>query len=217
MEIWVVRHATTQANIEGRFQGRLEFPLNEQGRREAVQLAERLQKIEFADIYSSPLSRATETAEIIARGRRESTSCLPLIQEYCWGAIEGFTRQEIEERYPGLFSMYKDRWHTSVPGMESPRRFVSRIKAAGRFICSRRFLEDRLLLISHGRFINGFLMYMAGLNLENRWVFSPQPASVSVLESSPAGDRFMLKLFNDRCHLKRPPHIEQGKNPRAFI
>lgn len=202
MEIWVVRHATTQANMDGRFQGRREFPLSEQGRREAGLLSERLKEVVFTAVYCSPMSRARETAEAILRNREQDICYLPLIQEYSWGIIEGCTAKEVEDKYPELAeNIKKGWWHAAVPGKESKRRFFARIKATRTRICANLSAGDRVLLISHGRFINGFMCYMVGLNLNERWVLSPQPASISILQKNQGEELYKLKLFNDRCHL----------------
>jgi len=62
----LIRHGQTNWNIEGRYQGQSDAPLNETGRAHARDLGEKIQNNSFSAIYSSDLSRARETAEIIA-------------------------------------------------------------------------------------------------------------------------------------------------------
>ena len=64
--IYVVRHGQTDWNIEKRYAGRVNVPLNETGVSEAYELAVKLQKINFDVVFSSPLSRAYQTAKIIS-------------------------------------------------------------------------------------------------------------------------------------------------------
>jgi broad specificity phosphatase PhoE len=63
--IYVVRHGQTDWNLEGRFQGRIDIPLNEKGKNQAKKTKEKLEGIEFDKVFSSPLKRALETAQII--------------------------------------------------------------------------------------------------------------------------------------------------------
>ena len=62
MELYIVRHGKTDWNKECRFQGAKDIPLNEEGRAAAEKLHERLKDIHFDAVFSSPLSRAYETA-----------------------------------------------------------------------------------------------------------------------------------------------------------
>lgn len=64
--IYVVRHGQTDYNVEGRYGGRIDIPLNEEGRRQAEIVKELLKNIKFDLVFSSPLIRAYETANIIA-------------------------------------------------------------------------------------------------------------------------------------------------------
>ena len=63
--IYVVRHGQTDWNLEGRFQGRIDIPLNEKGKSQAKKTKEKLEGIKFDKVFSSPLKRALETAKII--------------------------------------------------------------------------------------------------------------------------------------------------------
>lgn len=68
MKIYLLRHGQTDWNIQGRLQGRMDIPMNENGRKQILEIAERLRELQFtADmIISSPLGRAKESAEIVA-------------------------------------------------------------------------------------------------------------------------------------------------------
>ena len=65
--VYLARHGQTAYNLEGRFQGQLPVPLDDTGRAQAAELAERAAGHDFVALWSSPLLRARETAEIVAR------------------------------------------------------------------------------------------------------------------------------------------------------
>lgn len=185
-------------------QGQMDFPLSNRGKKEAGKLAARLKEVEFSRIFSSTLRRARETAILIAqeRERELGINCLPLLREYGWGAFEGLTWEEVAFIYPDQYrKMQKNYWRTYIPGRESRRGFISRIKALGRRVDLFSGTEDAILFVTHARLINAFITYMIGEDLNQRWVYSPQSASISVLERKPAAQNFSLINFNDCRHL----------------
>jgi len=106
MEIWLIRHGTTTANQEGRFQGRLDYPLSDQGRCEADLLSRRLKNVGLLRPVSSPLLR-----------------------ECSWGAAEGLTQAEIQSYLlPPFFYAGRDRLKPSSWGGESERKLMSRAR-----------------------------------------------------------------------------------------
>src|SRR5207247_8662168 len=76
MRLLLVRHAESQGNLERRLQGRREFPLTMRGVAQAHALAERLVSLPLSAVYSSPVGRAVQTAEVIA-----AEACLDVISE----------------------------------------------------------------------------------------------------------------------------------------
>lgn len=93
------RHGQTDWNRERRCQGHTDIPLNEQGRREARQLRERLASIELDVVYTSDLARARETAEIALEGRDLPLVVTERLRETHMGEAEGLTVDEAMERF----------------------------------------------------------------------------------------------------------------------
>ena len=94
MNIFIVRHGQTDYNINGRYGGRLDVPLNEKGIDEAYEVKEKLKDIKFNKIYSSPLKRAYLTAKII---RNENIIKDERIMERSNGDLEGKLKSEITD------------------------------------------------------------------------------------------------------------------------
>lgn len=88
MEIVLVRHGETDWNLEGRLMGQKDIPLNDRGREQAEILRNKLADMSFDCCYSSPLSRAKETADIICRDRCD-VICDDNLKERFGGELEG--------------------------------------------------------------------------------------------------------------------------------
>ena len=94
MNIYIVRHGQTDWNVEGRYAGRQDIPLNKNGIEQAKIIKEELKNIKFDKIYSSPLIRAYETAKIICNGDIIKDE---RIIERCNGNLERKLKSEIKE------------------------------------------------------------------------------------------------------------------------
>jgi broad specificity phosphatase PhoE len=104
--ILLARHGETDWNRDSRFQGQADPPLNDAGRDQARALAERLAGESLEAVYSSPLHRALETAEIVAARLRLPVTILEPLREIDVGSWSGLTRAEVEARFPEAYA----RW-----------------------------------------------------------------------------------------------------------
>ncbi len=156
--ILLVRHGETDWNRENRFQGRADPPLNQKGRAQAVDLSVRLAAEELAAIYSSPLRRALETAEIVAAAHAQEAVTIDALQEVDVGAWEGLTRTEVEERYPEQFA----RWLDHEQGYEDGETYE---QLSGRVMPALLGFEEthpgeRILAVTHGGPIRAALAHV---------------------------------------------------------
>jgi broad specificity phosphatase PhoE len=131
----LVRHGETDWNADGRLQGHTDRPLSDFGRRQARQLADELVDEELEAIYSSDLSRARETAEILGKRLGLPVELDPDLREKDWGTWEGLTAVE------------RDR--VEFVG-ESTEEHQERILRALRRISERHPGEGRVLVVTHG-------------------------------------------------------------------
>src|ERR687891_2945889 len=99
--IILARHGETDWNLERRWQGHSDRPLNETGRAQAEALAEQLAGEPIAAIYSSDLMRAHETARIVASRLGRDVVAVPGLRERRFGSWEGLLDAEVEARFPG--------------------------------------------------------------------------------------------------------------------
>lgn len=146
--ILLARHGETDWNREGRFQGHADPPLNRTGRAQAVDLSVALMAEQLAAVYSSPLRRALETADVVAASHGLEPVPLDDLREVDVGSWSGLTRAEVEERFPAQFARWLDHgqgWEDGETYEEMGRRAVDallRVAAAHD--------GERVLAVTHG-------------------------------------------------------------------
>ena len=137
----LLRHSQSTWNAEGRWQGHADPPLSAEGKQAAKAAAPQYSQI--SRVVSSPLLRATETAEIIAESSGTShIATHPGLTERDLGEWTGLTRSEVEERWPGYLSGHK--WPESAETTEAFRKRVLEAihSIAGEF-------EEDVLVVAH--------------------------------------------------------------------
>ena len=157
-----MRHGQSTANAQGVWQGQMEFPLSEEGQRQAALAGRALSGTAYDAIYSSPLARAYETAEIIAREGGFAGEVVPVrgLMERHGGVLEGRTWPEQEQRNPEFAKKFlslpeEERW--AFAGAETDEQVMARFEAAMDEIRSRHPEGARLVVVSHGGAMRAFL------------------------------------------------------------
>jgi 2,3-bisphosphoglycerate-dependent phosphoglycerate mutase len=146
--ILLARHGETAWNRDNRFQGHADPPLNETGRAQAAELAAALAEEPLAAIYSSPLRRAFETAEIAGAPHRLEPVPVDALREVDVGSWQGLTRTEIEERFPAQFARwleYEQGWDDGETYDEMGVRVVAAL-----FDLAAAHEGEQILAVSHG-------------------------------------------------------------------
>lgn len=116
----LIRHGETDWNVEGRYQGQADPPLNARGREQAQRLAESLRDAGLEVLYASPLRRAWETALVVAQVLHLPLHEEPRLKEIHLGAWQGMWYKDICAQYPDLLKAWKERpWSVRPPGGES--------------------------------------------------------------------------------------------------
>lgn len=162
--ICVARHGETDWNKRGVLQGWLDVPVNELGRRQAGELAAAVADAGFSAVWSSPLVRARETAEIIAAALRlPPPSCHEGLKERHFGAIQGIPKDELAELNPALLEQILRRNPAAdfIDG-ESMDEFADRVLGAFSDIAAHRH-HHRVLVITHGWVMDVVTRHIGGL------------------------------------------------------
>ena len=118
--ILLARHGETEWNREGRFQGHADPPLNATGRAQAAELAAGLKGVELAAVYSSPLRRALETAELVAAEHGLEPVAVDALREVDVGFWEGLTRPEVEARFPEQLARWLEEF-SKFPSVQATK------------------------------------------------------------------------------------------------
>jgi broad specificity phosphatase PhoE len=146
--IFLARHGESDWNVARRFQGHSDRPLTERGREQAHALADLVASEEIEAVYTSPLSRARETAEIVAARVGLEPVALPELREVDTGSWSGLSRADVETRFPEGFT----RWRSGGSGWEDGETYeemAERVIGALRTIAEDH-PDGRVLIISHG-------------------------------------------------------------------
>lgn len=155
----LVRHGSTDWNIENRIQGCTDTPLNQQGREEIALLAEDLQGQGWEFIITSNLQRAQESGSILGAALQIPVFSYRELHERKFGPLEGMRFDEIDERYPeGIGTL-------SLPGLETRAEIEKRALQAMNCL-AELFPGRQLIILTHGGFLRAF--FRAGLGLERR-------------------------------------------------
>ena len=203
MLIFFVRHGLTDYNVQRRFQGTLNIPLNADGVFQAQTAAARCRALKLERIYHSTLARAAETAEIIA-----AASGAPLIpakgfNEVSLGAFQGLNHDEAKAQYPEAYANYfADRINAAPPDGESLYQVQQRALAALAEIEQDAKDCERIAVVSHGALLKSLLSGIAGIPLEHFARFDVSNGSISVVESV-GGSRRLITL-NAMAHFGDP-------------
>ena len=161
-EILLARHGETDWNRNSRFQGHADPPLNELGRGQAAELATNLAGEQLAAVYSSPLQRALETAEIVAEPHGLDATAVEGLREVDVGSWQGLTRDEVEHRFPQQFHRWLDYGRGWDDG-ETYEEMGERVVATLRELAACREGE-RIVAVTHGGPIRAALARAEGIS-----------------------------------------------------
>jgi 2,3-bisphosphoglycerate-dependent phosphoglycerate mutase len=164
-EIVLIRHGQTDYNLEFRFQGQIDVPLNALGLEQARRVSGRLAAERVDALYCSDLTRTRQTAAPSGELLAMDPVALAALREQHFGLLEGLVLAEVVERHPEHW----ERWSRhdpdyAVPGGESVREFHARAVAAIRDL-ARRHPGESLAVVTHGGVLDMIWRAARGLPL----------------------------------------------------
>lgn len=203
MKLLLVRHGESVGNLEGRMQGQFDSPLTDRGRDQARALLKRLQDEGWRPsiLYASDLSRAAETARILAEGLGAPVTFDARLREYDIGVLSGVVWREVEVLYPEVWRRRQQEGvDPEIPGEEGLDAFRRRVSSVVAGIVAAHREEETVAVVAHGGTLAMILVHLLGLAPRRPMPFALGNASLSIAEVGPRATR--LTLVNDTCHLK---------------
>jgi probable phosphoglycerate mutase len=193
--IFLIRHGETNWNKEGRFQGQIDIPLNENGKDQAKKTFEYLKNISFNKAFSSSMHRPYETAQIILQNNKDlKIEKIDSLVEISHGLWEGKLESEIREKWPLLLKNWHDKpQEVIMPEGESIKDVSERSIKAFEKICLSQKDNDLSLLVAHDAVNKTLICNILGINYSNIWMIKQGNGGITIID-----------LFNDA---NKPPVI----------
>ena len=186
--IFLIRHGETNWNKEGRFQGQIDIPLNENGKDQARKTSQYLSNVFFNKAFSSSMHRPYETAQIILQNNKDlEIEKIDSLIEISHGLWEGKLEVEIREKWPNLLK----NWHEKpeeviMPEGESIQDVSERSIEAFNKICLSQKDNDLTLLVAHDAVNKTLICKILGISCSNIWMIKQGNGGITVID-----------LFND--------------------
>ena len=183
-----------------RFRGQADLALDETGRRQAEAAALRLTGEQVAAIYSSPLKRALQTADAIAKQLKLPVQPWEGLIDIDFGSFQGLSAEEASKKDSKLFTMWLEQPHlVHFPEGESLDIVRQRVLAAVEGLASKH-VDQTVILVSHTVVCRVLMCAMLGLDNSHFWQVRQDVNAINIFELRDGAP--LVTLVNDTCHLK---------------
>ncbi len=211
-KIFLVRHGKTVWNAEGRYQGKMDIPLNDEGKEQAKKVGEALKKFKISAVYSSPLKRTMDTAKEIAKHHALEVIPEEGFLEIDHGKWEGMLAEEVEREYPELLKLWRKMpAEVVMPEGESLRDVYERAVNAFENIVSKHSDDEIIAIVGHDATNKVLMCYLLETDLNKFWAFKQANGGITVVEYSP-GEKLIIHVENATGHLGREIDFEVQKS-----
>ncbi len=169
MKIYITRHGQTKWNVEGRMQGAKNSDLTERGKLDAVKLGSSLKDTKIDYIYTSPLTRAYDTALLINGDRNIPIEVYENLKEMNFGTWEGMHREEVINDYKDEHHRFWNEPHLYQPnGGETFDELIKRTENTLNDIISKNNGEN-ILLVTHTIVIKAIYAILKKYEVKDFW------------------------------------------------
>ena len=182
--IFLIRHGETDWNKEGRFQGQIDIPLNDNGKNQARKTFKFLKNVFFNKAFSSSMNRPYETAQIILQNNKDlKIEKIDSLVEISHGLWEGKLESEIREQWPNLLKNWHDKPEEVImPEGESIKDVSDRSTSAFEKICLSQKENDLTLVVAHDAVNKTLICNILGINHSNIWMIKQGNGGITVID-----------------------------------
>jgi len=196
MILYCVRHGESEFNAEGRIQGQLDTPLSARGRQQSSAVAAALAQLPIQAVFSSPLRRALETAQLLAGSLKLKVRTDERLKEVNAGIFQGHRHDELPDLYPDAWR----KWQALdpdfvIPEGESRRQLIERGWAALTAIAATDF--EHVAVVAHGNVLSSAIQSLLDIPPQ-RAAFRLYNGSISRMQWNNA---VQLLTLNETAHL----------------
>ena len=196
----IVRHGRTEWNRVEKFRGRADIGLDEVGMKQAEAAGKRIAEWPISAIYSSPLRRASTTAEIIAGSLGLKVRLLPGIIDIDYGAWQGLSTEDVVARDGYLYSQWiESPDKVQFPGGESFTEVRERTTSVVSDLIQRH-PKETVVLVSHKVICQVLILSLLELDSSHFWQITQDVCAMNLFEVR--GGIPSALFLNDTCHLK---------------
>src|SRR5262245_7418381 len=200
LRLVLLRHAETDWNRDGRYQGWTDTALSMTGRAQAEAAGRLLANQPLAAVGSSPLRRALDTATAIAEPRRLEVRVSSAFKEMRYGAWEGLTGAEVRAQYPDQYRIWRETPHLAERSGGETLAEVRQRVLDGLGEMQQAHDGHTVCLVAHSISARLLILEALGLGLDRLWSLELSPTGISELEFR--GDWTAVHRMNTRAHLQ---------------
>jgi len=196
--VLLCRHGETDWNLDRKFQGTVDIPLNELGRKQAILISQALEHKNVSAVWTSPLKRAQQTGEVVASAIGIPLQVDDRLRERNLGVMQGRNPTELREQFPAVI----DAWVKQIPlppeaTAEADHEVVSRIESAMYDLASA-YPGKTVALILHGASVRCLLKRAVG----GARIKTPKNVSLTTLAVGPGREWHLVKVA-DVSHMPK--------------
>ena len=195
--IYLTRHGETEWNIEKRLQGRGDSPLTENGIQRAKELRDRIKNIDIDVIYSSPIKRALNTANILRGNKNIDIVTDDSLMEMCFGDYEGKKIDIIQEENPSwdINLIMQGNVEICAPNGENLKEVRERISKLMNKIIAEN-IGKSILIVTHGITLKALMYYFKDEDVNSEVMGQATLTKINIDEKN----NFYIEFKNDDSH-----------------